>query len=429
MLEPTLEKLNSGALTEGGQRFAEAAVEKFRNHFMTKTSADMASLAGVAARSNINTLTNELSNAALRDPSSLKTSLGLIEHSVGSMVESSPNLKGADAAKLKIQLTDEAQAQIVKSAAIGAINANPEAGLKKFSGPEYSKYISGGELKQLEQQAKAVERARRVDENYALQNQKLFKQEQSDRIESDVFAKIHSEDPKVRATVKASDIASNFDLTREARQRLVGIIERETKPETAAKVSNATAIDLVSRIRAPEGDPRRITDLGEVYAAYERGNLNKADLKFVREEFDSLRTPDGAALGKQQDEFIKAVKPMIDKSNPLLGKIDQSGAMQTYAFTLALQRKIAEYRRAGKDPRDLMDPSKPDYMGSPSAIAAYQKPLQQSLSDVAASLRGGGGGAKESVMPAIPPVEQRTPGLYETPKGPMRWTGTGWVKP
>jgi hypothetical protein len=37
---------------------------------------------------------------------------------------------------------------------------------------------------------------------------------------------------------------------------------------------------------------------------------------------------------------------------------------------------------------------------------------------------------REDAMPAIPPIGQRqSPGLYETPKGKLRWTGTGWVQP
>lgn len=431
VLEPTLEKLGSAPMTEGGQRFAEAQVEKFRNHFVTKTSADMASLASVAAKKNIDTLTNQLSNAAMNDPTSLKTSLDLVDHSIGSMVDSSPNLRGVEGAKLRMELTQSSQAQIVKAAAIGAISANPDAGLKQFSGPEYSKYISGAELKQLQQQAQTVERARRVDENYALQNQKLFKQEASDNREGEYLSKLHSDDPKVSSTVSARTIANDFTLTREARERMIGIVERETKPEAAAKVSNATATDLISRLRAQPGDPRRIDTLDPVYDAYEKGTLSKADLKFVRDEFTNLRTPEGAALGAQQEEFIKSVKPLIDKSNPLLGKIDQSGPQQVYNFTMDLRKKTDEYRRAGKDPRDLMDPSKPDYMGSPAALAGYQKPLQQSLQDTARALRGGGAETpkRNDVMPAIPPANQRTPGLYDTPKGPMRWTGTGWVNP
>lgn len=433
VVEPTLEKLGGdGVITEGGVKFAESQVRSFRDHFVSKTSADMARLAGVAAKKNIETLTNQLTNAAISDPTSLKTSLGLVESSVGAMVDSSPNLKGVDAAAMKIELTLNAQKKIVQAAAIGAINANPEAGLKQFSSEAYSKYISGAELKQLEAQARTVERARRVDENYALANQKLMKQEASDAREGQYLEKLHSDDPREKASVSAREISRDYTLTREARERMIGIVERETKPEPAAKVSNATASDLIARIRAPSGDPRRVDSLDPVYAEYEKGNLTKADLKFVRDEFTQLRTPEGARLGTAQEEFIKSVKPLIDKSNPLLGKIDQSGPQQVYNFTMTLRRKVEEYRKAGKDPHDLMDPSKPDYMGTPAALAAFQKPLQESLADTARALRANSGApapARNDVMPGIPPANQRPPGLYATPKGTMQWTGSGWVKP
>lgn len=411
VVNPRLEGMRDGFNTERSTQFAEAQIQHLRTHFVSKTSADMATLAGVAAKSNINSLTNQLSNAAISDPSSLKTSLSLVEHSIRSMVESSPTLRGVDAGKLTVELTDAAQASIVKAAAIGAINANPEKGLKQFSGPEYSKYISGAELKQLEQQAKTVERARRVDENYALQNQKLFKQEASDAQEGKYLERLHSDDPRERAGVSAREISRDYKLTREARERMIGIVERETKPEPAAKVSNATAMDLITRIRAPEGDPTRITDLNPVYDAYQKGDLTKADLKFVRDEFVNIRSPEGAALGTQQEEFIKSVKPMIDKSNPMLGKIDQSGAQKTYEFMMALRKKVEEYRRAGKDPRDLMDPSKPDYMGSPAALAPFQKSLQQSLEDTAAAMRTSMGITTPGSAAAPPSASNPPPNL------------------
>ena len=438
-LEPVLDKLRGGFNTERSQAWAESQIDSLRNHFITKTSADMASLASVAAKTNIETLTNQLSNAAISDPTSLKTSLDMVDHSIGAMIDSSPNLKGADGAKLRMELTQSSQAAIVKAAALGAIGANPEAGLAKFSSPEYSKFISGVELRQLEQQAKSVQRAERADQGYQRRLQEQAKEDASDRREGEYLSKLHSDDPQASGQVSARAIANDMTLTRPARERMIGIVERETKPETAAKVSNGTATDLISRIRAPEGDPNRISDLAPIYDAYEKGKLSKSDLKFVREEFANIRTPEGEALSRRQAEFIAAVKPMIDKSNPLMGKIDQSGAQQIYAFTLDLQKKVAEYRRAGKDPRDLMDPSKPDYMGGPAAIAPYMKPLQQSLKDAAASLRQPSGnltapgteitGIQTTNLPPAPPP-QRTPGnTYDTPRGPMKWTGTGWVKP
>lgn len=400
-VEPTLQKLKEGFVTEGGNKFAESQVQNFRNHFVTKTSGDMMRLAGVAAKQNIETLTNSLSNAAINDPTSLSTALGLVSGSISAMVDSSPNIKGADAAAMKIELTQASQAAIVKAAAIGAINANPEAGLKKFSGPEYSKYISGGELKQLEAQAKSVQRAERVDESYRRKNMESAKDEASEAREGEYLQKLHSGDPKQMAEVSAKAIANDFTLTRQARERMIGIVERETKPEAAAKVSNTTATDLISRIRAPEGDPRRITDLNPVYEAYEKGQLSKSDLKFVRDEFTSMRTPDGAELGAQQDEFIKGFKSSITHANSLLGKLDPSGDQKLYEFTRNIQKKVAEYRKANKDPRDLFDPAKPDYMGSPAALAPYQKSLKDSMESMAERMR--------TSMEASPPPAPSAP--------------------
>lgn len=436
-LEPQLQKLKESFTTERSQAWADSQVDSMRNHFISKTSADMATLAGVAAKQNITTLTNQLSNAAISDPTSLKTSLDMVEHSIGAMVDSSPNLRGVDGARLKSELLQSSQAEIVKAAAIGAIGVNPEAGLKQFSSPEYSKYISGAELKQLEQQAKTVQRAERVDQTYQQKLRETAKEEASDRREGEYLSKLHSGDTQEASTVNAKAIANDMTLSRQARERMIGIVDRETKPEAAAKVSNGTATDLIFRIRAPEGDPSRITDLNPIYEAYEKGQLSKSDLKFVREEFANIRTPDGEAMGRRQSEFIESVKPLIDKSNPLMGKIDQSGKQQIYSFTLDLQKKVAEYRKAGKDPRDLMDPSKPDYMGGPAALAPYQKPLQQSLKDAAASLKSGSGfpaastitGVTVENLPPAPPPQRTAGNTYETPKGLMKWTGTGWVKP
>src|SRR5262245_54918728 len=86
-VEPTLEKLKGGFITEGGQKFAEARVEQFRNHFVSKTASDMATMAGIAVNKNITTMTNQLSNMALTDPTSVKASLSMVESSINAMVE------------------------------------------------------------------------------------------------------------------------------------------------------------------------------------------------------------------------------------------------------------------------------------------------------------------------------------------------------
>lgn len=396
VLEPTLEKLGSAPMTEGGQKFAEAQVERFRNHFVTKTSADMASLAGAAARQNISTLTNQLSNAAMSDPTSLKTSLNLVDHSIGSMVDSSPNLRGVDGAKLRMELTQASQAQIVKSAAVGAISANPEAGLAQFSKPEYSKYISGAELKQLEQQARTVERAKRVDENYALQNQKLQKQEVSDQTEGALLQKIYSDNPKDRASVSAAAIASNYNLTREARERMIGLVERTTKPETNTRLSQQSFVGLLRDLRAPDADPEKVMDKAwkaRLADPGTPGSLTESDFNQFRQEVVARKTPEGAALERDRSLFFKQYAGSIAG----VGYDPAMGSPKIYNAEADARRMEGMLRAKGLDPHLAYDPSSEYFLGRPQRLQKWQQSMQMDL-----SLRAEGTQAATAARPEVP---------------------------
>jgi hypothetical protein len=389
VMQPAIEQFTSSFNTEGGQNFAMAQANALRMHMFNKTAGDMSTLAGEAVRVNVQRMSNAWTNTAHTDPTATQHLLDTAESSVDAVISSSPGLTGPAAVKVKGEVLQKVKEDIVKAGAIGAIaNApDPEKAAATFA-ERYPEYISGSDVQSLVRQAKTVQRAQRVDVAYARMLEEHAKKRASDEREGEYLAALHSGDPQQASAVNARAIANDTTLTREARERMIGIVERETKPEAAAKISNSTATDLISRIRLPDGDPNRITDLNPIYEAYEKGRLTKSDLKFVRDEFTNIRTPEGEALGRRQAQFIDSVKPLIDKSNPLMGRIDQSGHQQIYRFTVDLQNKVAQYRRAGKDPLSLMDPASPDYMGSPAALAPYQKPLQQSLRDAATTLRG-----------------------------------------
>ena len=52
-----------------------------------------------------------------------------------------------------------------------------------------------------------------------------------------------------------------------------------------------------------------------------------------------------------------------------------------------IELKIASYHKGNKNPYDLFDPSKPDYIGSPEALAPYQKSIPESIADYTARMR------------------------------------------
>lgn len=429
-VEPTLQKLKDGFMTEGGQKYAEARVEQFRTHFVTKTAADMASLARIAVDKNVTTMTNQLSNMALTDPTSVNTSLKMIEDSVNHMVDSSPTMSAVDKARVKAEVMQSSQAAVVKAAALGAINANPEAGLKQFSGPEYSKYLSGADLKAMEQQAKSVQRAERVDESYKRTIEKQQKQDLSDATENDYIGKLYSGDPKEAGSVTSKAIATDPKLTREARERMIGIVERQTKAETPARVSSTTFVGLLREMRAEGADMEavmtkawdaRMKDPGT------EGSLSEKDFNQLRAEVVARKTPEGAALEKDRAQFFKQYAGAISGKG---GYDPQQGNPKLYRAEMDARRIEADLRRKGLDPHLAYDPSSEYFIGKPANIMKWAGSMQQDVQEkVEAAAAGPKPAKREDVMPAIPPADQRPPGLYETPKGKLRWTGTGWVQP
>jgi hypothetical protein len=402
VVEPTLEKLRDGFFTEGGLKFAEHQVQSFRNHFVSKTDTDMARLASIATKKNIETLTNQLSNMAINDPTSLKASLGMVESSVGAMVDSSPNLKGVDGAAIKLELTQSAQREIVRAAAVGAIAANPDAGLKEFSSEKYSKYISGTELRQLEQQARTVERAKRVDESYALQGQKLIKQEASDTREGEYLTRIYSGKPEEAAKVSTREIANDFTLTREARERMIGVVERQLKPETDSRLSAQTFVGLMRDLRAPNADPEtvmtkawdaRLADPGKP------GSLSEKDFNQMRAEIVARKTPEGAAMERDRAAFFKNyAQAIVGRSyDPAIG------SPKLYAAEMDARRMEADLRKKGLDPHLAYDPSSEYFMGKAQRLTKYQGSMQGDLE------------VKATAPAAAPPAPAKPEGRGEPP--------------
>lgn len=158
-LEPVLQKFQEGFNTEKSQAWAEHFVDQYRSHMFEKTSADMSTMAGIAVKANYEKTVNSLSSAVASDPSSLEFALKSVDHSLGAMVDSSPNIDAATGATIKTEATLKAKEQIVKSAVSGMITKNPNVDLDAIQ-KKYGDYINGAEMKMF---AKAAQTQAKVD--------------------------------------------------------------------------------------------------------------------------------------------------------------------------------------------------------------------------------------------------------------------------
>lgn len=396
--QPALEKFQQGFLTEGGQAFARRSAMSLNEHIYTKTAADMSTLAGIAAKTNYATTVNRLSSTVRNDPSSLDFAIKTVDQSISAITSSSPNLTATAAASLTKELTLGAKSEIVKSYLLGVAEKNPSAAQKLVESGKYAEFVSGSEAKQLIGYAKSQQRLGESETRAALVMRKQQEKDEFNKAVNELELSTIPTDggrptlppdywQRVKQIGQMPGAAQDPGRIKTMVDNGDKIIGRMTKPEPISAVSSRTANDLLTRMRLPEGDPNRIDSTDEIYGAYGRGELKTSDFNFLQKEFRDMRSPEGQTVSRTKTEFLRSVKPLIDKSNPLMGKIDQSGAQQFYLFNVEMNQKIDAYRKAGKNIYDLFDPSKPDYLGSPAAIAPFQKSLQDSMRDGVTRLR------------------------------------------
>ena len=290
---------------------------------------------------------------------------------------------------------------------------DPERAIRELESPESGHPL----LAQLPQQLKdsLIQQARQQQENNfkdaehaALRYQQEVRHA-SDQAESEIVTDLTSEKP----TLTRADISNNQKLTQTAKTYMLALEDRTANPDPNAAISNVAAQRLLERVRLPDGDPNKIAKLAPIYDAYINGNLSKDDFNFVRKEFFAKQAPEGDLLLAHKQAFLKGVAHAIDRSDPLIGEIDQLGRSKMYLLERDIDRKIDQYRRNGKDPFDLFDRSKPDYVGKPELLERYRTTLRETLEENARQLRAAAASGSAGASQFAPQrVSGETPSEY-----------------
>lgn len=185
--------------------------------------------------------------------------------------------------------------------------------------------------------------------------------------------------------IMASDLPA---FGQNSKEQLIAALTRETKPDPISQVSHETSSALFEQIHLPDGDPKKITSIDQLYPAFIDGKMNRTDFDWVRKEFSEAQQPDGSQLGQKMRGFLDAVKPTIMKSTALGALVNPESSMQFYYLQQAVADKVSRARAAGKDPYDLFNPAKPDFLGKPEALAPYQMSLPDAIKAYSDRLRG-----------------------------------------
>jgi hypothetical protein len=84
-----------------------------------------------------------------------------------------------------------------------------------------------------------------------------------------------------------------------------------------------------------------------------------------------------------------------------------------YLLERDIDRKIGQYLKDGKDPLDLFDRSKPDYLGKPESLERYRTTAREALEENARQLRSTGMSGATAAPQSVPRrLNGETPSEY-----------------
>lgn len=407
--------LADGYSTVGGQKAFARGKAELAGHFLEAAGVAQVQLTGVKATQDYLTALDANRSTLVTDPTQFKSVLASTQAALND--PNGPYARMPEDERLKLQkMTQE---QLALSAVEGLSKLNPALAKKQIESGQWDNYVSGANRWQLDGIVDRGMRAQQIQTEKDLLNAERANKVEQITIGNDFLNRMQ---PGAKNPLTAQDVLSSRlpPVGPGSKTEYLNMMDRANKPEALAAVSHETASKLFTDIHRPVGDPQKITDEAQLNHAFMDSQLNQSDLNFLRKEVQDARTDDGSRLGKTQTEFFERIKPQIDNSNAMMGHLDPTGPEKFYQYQRSIQQKINEYKASGKDPHDLFDPAKPDYVGKPESIAPFQKTLQESMQYIADQQRRAPGLPKTATG-AIPDELKRKPG--ETPADWIKRTG------
>lgn len=168
---------------------------------------------------------------------------------------------------------------------------------------------------------------------------------------------------------------------------IIALIALNSKEAQGSPVrSNATVVqDLFTKIHLPDGDPNKILNRTQLAPFFAKG-LNRADYDWLSKELDQQQSVGGRTFTADVQSASTVARMMLTRS--IIGGVQPEVAEEAaYRWRRSLDDKIDEYRKAGKDPRDLLTPGKPDYFLAPQVVTSFMAAPSAAVAAKAATIR------------------------------------------
>lgn len=346
-----------------------------RAQFQIGAVKGQAALAGENAAQNYNTTVSSNSTSLVNDPTQFDSVLAQHGAAIGALRDSH-NLAQGDVDGME----SEGETTLAKSALQGWINPtgmnSPETAIALLKAGKFDDYLDGDEKTAAIKEAETGIRAKTIEANRQQSVQDQVSVDQIDKTQNNFLQKLSNN------TLSNSDIFnSNLPAFGSgSKDQFLKMIDAQTAGPNETDAD--TYHSLVSRVFAPDGDPRKITDPNVLNTYIASGDLSVADGAQLRSQIQ--KTPDGKREQQLKANFLKIAQANLIKPDAL-GMKDPQGQEQYQAFTSDFLPAYDKARAGGATAQQLLDPKSPMYMGN--MIRPYIKSPQDKMNAVADQMR------------------------------------------
>lgn len=386
VLEPQLEKFKEAySGTPGAQQWADSYTQRIRHHMFETTASDMATLAGVAATNNLNTLKTTASNTAHTNPdfSTAKFLLGNVDEQVGAIIDASPNLRGTVAEKLRATLTQDMRESIVKAGVVGAIakSGDPEQTAAEWI-KRYPDLLSGSDANTLARAAKVQAKTNTLQDKQIETYQRQLDERAAHQAANKVMADNVSIDPATnRPVIKPEFFTQALDIARlpNAPDGLARTMLNWGEHQQNQK-AQPTVSDPVVKSNLYTGlfNQDKPTTEQDLMRANIEGKLSNHDFSALHQLQKSLdETP---LKGPVMHDTLAAVKATLTYSMPGIPGRDPKGLENYSKFMQAFVPEYTRQLRAGTLPANALDTKDPKSLIS-QAMAPFKRDMKTLIND------------------------------------------------
>jgi hypothetical protein len=312
---------------------------------------------------------------------------------------------------------------LAEAAVQGWIEANPQAALDKIDQGVYDDYLKPEDRKRLKREAKEEIHAKEVEERAFEKAQQAELKQQ--RLETqDQFLNKLAEGTLTWKEIKASNLEP---FGEGSKKQFLSLLEQQNKEGPVLKDNPQLFHQTMEKIHAQWGDADKITDETELIKLYRV--MPRSAVDALRKEVRELRDPSSTWTADKQ-EFFKRAESMFRKE--AAGIPDPEADANFYKYRTAFEQRAAKLLEEKKDPRVLLDPNSKEFFGK--EIFLYKRSQQQIIRGISEQAKASAsrppGDSSTPTYPSAPrdPTQRKAGRVYDTPRGPMKWTGSGWLK-